>query len=170
MTTTRLLLSALAMASALAARAEDQVPGGPDTVVVRSGTLTLHALLWHPGGHGPFPAVLFNHGSGNTPENQAAQAAAVGPIFAKHGYVLLFLYRRGSGLSADQGTSAIDLMDRELAAHGQDARNRLQLALLESDQLNDALAGLAFLRALPEVDSHRIAVAGHSFGASLTLG
>jgi hypothetical protein len=31
---------------------------------------------------------------------------------------LLFLYRRGSGLSADQGTSAIDLMDRELAIHG----------------------------------------------------
>ena len=169
MTKTLVLLFALAMASALAARAEDHVPGGPETVVVQSGTLKLHALLWHPGGHGPFPAVLFNHGSGNTPENQAAQAAAVGPVFAKHGYVLLFVYRRGSGLSADQGTSAVDLMDRELATHGQDARNKLQLELLQTDQLSDALAGLAFLRALPEVDTHRVAVAGHSFGASLTL-
>jgi len=70
------------------------VPSGPETVVVQSGTLKLRALLWHPGGHGPFPAVLFNHGSGNTPENQAGQAAAVGPVFAKHGYVLLFVYRR----------------------------------------------------------------------------
>ncbi len=169
MTKTFVLLFALAMASALAARAEDHARGGPETVVVQSGTLKLHALLWHPGGHGPFPAVLFNHGSGNTPEKQAAQAAAVGPVFAKHGYVLLFVYRRGSGLSADQGTSAVDLMDRELAAHGWQARNKLQLELLQTDQLNDALAGLAFLRALPEVDTHRVAVAGHSFGASLTL-
>ena len=169
MTKTVMLLFALATASAFAARAEDHVPGGPDTVVVQSGTVKLHALLWHPGGHGPFPAVLFNHGSGNTPENQAAQAATVGPIFAKHGDVLLFVYRRGSGLSADQGRSAIDLMNRELATYGQDARNKLQLELLQTDQLTDALAALAYLRALPEVDTHRVAVAGHSFGASLTL-
>ena len=169
MTKTRVLLFALVMVFALAARAEDHAPGGPDTVVVRSGALKLHALLWHPAGHGPFPAVLFNHGSGNTPENQAAQAATVGPVFAKHGYVLLFVYRRGSGPSAGQGTSALDLMDRELATHGRQGRNELQLELLETDQLSDALAGLAFLRALPEVDTHRVAVAGHSFGASLTL-
>lgn len=169
MTKTRVLLFLLAMASALAARAQEHVLAAPEAVVVPSGALKLHALLWHPAGHGPFPAVLFNHGSGNTPENQAAQAAAVGPVFAKHGYVLLFVYRRGSGPSADQGTSAIDLMDRELAAHGWEARNTLQLELLQTDQLDDALAGLAFLRALPEVDTHRIVVAGHSFGASLTL-
>jgi dipeptidyl aminopeptidase/acylaminoacyl peptidase len=41
--------------------------------------------------------------------------------------------------------------------------------LLERDELNDALAGLAFLRALPEVDVRRVAVAGHSFGGSLSL-
>ena len=118
---------------------------------------------------GASECLFFTRGSGNTPENQAAQAATVGPVFAKHGYVLLFVYRRGSGLSADQGASAIELMDRELALHGQDARNKLQLELLQTDQLTDAFAGLAFLRALPEVDTHRVAVAGHSFGASLTL-
>jgi carboxymethylenebutenolidase len=151
------------------ARARGQASGGADTVVVRSGALRLHALLWRPGGRGPFPAILFNHGSGNTPERQFAQAAAIGPVFARHGYVVLFVFRRGSGLSADQGTSAADLMDRELAEHGQEARNRLQLKLLEADQLSDALAGLTFLRALPEVDTRRVGVAGHSFGGSLTL-
>lgn len=169
MVKTRLFLLALAVASAFAARAEGAAVAAPETVVLPSGTLKLHALLWHPAGHGPFPAVLFNHGSGDTPENQAAQAATVGPVFAKHGYILLFVYRRGSGLSADQGVSAIDLMDRELATHGRQARNELQLELLQNDQLDDALAGLAFLRALPEVDTHRVALAGHSFGASLTL-
>jgi len=169
MTTTGVSWLALAITSALVGRAVGQASNAPDTVVVRSGALELHALLWRPGGHGPFPALLFNHGSGTAPERQYAQAAAVGPVFAKHGYVLLFVFRRGSGLSAGEGTSAADLLDRELAANGQEARNRLQLQLLETDQLNDALAGLAFLRTLPEVDTHRVAVAGHSFGGSLTL-
>jgi carboxymethylenebutenolidase len=159
----------LTLATPLQAPAESVATSAPQTVVLPSGTHTLHALLWRPKGVGPFPAVLFNHGSGHSPQSQAAQAAAVGPVFARHGYILLFVYRRGSGPSADQGTSAIELMDKELAEHGWDARNKLQLELLQGDQLDDAMAGLAFLRSLPEVDRHRIAIAGHSFGASLTL-
>jgi len=169
MATTRVLLFSLPLTFALVARAVGQASTSPDTVTVRSGALDLRALLWRPQGHGPFPAVLFNHGSGTVAERQSAQAAAVGPVFAKHGYVLLFVFRRGSGLSAGVGTSAADLLDRELATNGQEARNTLQLQLLETDQLSDALAGLAFLRALPEVDTRRVAVAGHSFGGSLAL-
>jgi hypothetical protein len=45
-------------------------------------------------------------------------------VFARHGYAFLYLFRRGVGLSADQGTSSVDLMDRELAAHGMNARSR----------------------------------------------
>jgi dienelactone hydrolase len=157
----------LALALALAVAPEARAFRGPDTVVVRSGALALHALLWRPDGRGPFPAVLFNHGNGHTMEPQ--KPAALGPVFARHGYVFLFLYRRGSGLSSDQGTCSCDLMDREFAAHGQEGRNRLLLKLLETDHMNDALAGLAFLRALPGVDARRVAVAGHSFGGSLTL-
>jgi dipeptidyl aminopeptidase/acylaminoacyl peptidase len=35
--------------------------------------------------------------------------------------------------------------------------------------MDDALAALQFLRRLPEVDTSRMALAGHSFGGSLTL-
>jgi hypothetical protein len=52
------------------------------------------------------------------------------------------LFRRGIGLSADQGTNAIDLMKSEVASHGQEARNILQLRLLETE-MSDALSGLA---------------------------
>jgi dienelactone hydrolase len=41
--------------------------------------------------------------------------------------------------------------------------------LLENEEMREAQAGLAFLRALPEVDTSRIVVAGHSFGGSLSL-
>jgi hypothetical protein len=45
------------------ALARDEGSLHPETVQVRSGTLTLTADLWRPAGRGPFPGVLFNHGS-----------------------------------------------------------------------------------------------------------
>ena len=128
---------------------------GPETVLVPNGSITLHALLWRPQGRGAFPAILLNHGSGRTREEldrlgpYEGQAETLGPVFACHGYVFLFLFRPGVGLSADQGASAVDLMNREFAAHGQDARNVLQLQLLENRELEAAAAGLAFLRGAP---------------------
>ncbi|HEY7637257.1 MAG TPA: alpha/beta fold hydrolase [Gemmatimonadales bacterium] len=141
-----------------------------DTVIVSSGKLRLHALLWQPRGPGPFPAVLFNHGSyGAGDPVKPDEPAAVGPVFARHGYVFLFLFRRGVGLSADQGEADGDLMAKALAEQGQAGRNAVQLQLLENEEMNEALAGLAFLQALPQVDPGRVAVAGHSFGGSLSL-
>jgi dienelactone hydrolase len=154
------------------------IVAGPESVVVPSGKLALHALLYRPAGRGPFPAVLFTHGSARATWTEGGrldaatserQASVLGPFFARHGYVFLFLFRRGEGRSAGQGVSSGDLMEKELAAHGQDGRNRVQLRLLETDELDDALAGLAFLRAAPDVDARRLAVVGHSFGGSLAL-
>jgi dienelactone hydrolase len=157
------------------ATAWGQTTGRPESVVIRSGSTTLHAVLWRPKGRGPFPAILLNHGSGRTREDLRRlgpyehNAETLGPVFARHGYVFLYLYRRGVGLSSDQGDNAVDLMDRESAAHGQDARNVLQLQLLEGRELADARAALAFLRARPFVDAGDVALIGHSFGGSLTL-
>ncbi|HEY7403369.1 MAG TPA: dienelactone hydrolase family protein [Candidatus Angelobacter sp.] len=169
------ITATLILMATLAAVGEGQSSENRTTIEVHSGSVTLHALLWRPAGKGPFPAILFNHGSGRSPEELQRlgpyedQAPIVGPVFARHGYVFLYLFRRGVGLSADAGTSAIDLMSREFTAHGQEARNALQLKLLEDGDLTDALAGLAFLRKLPEVNTRKIAVIGQSFGGSLTL-
>src|SRR5262249_16511641 len=170
-----IMLAMFVLRSALGATPEVQASGGPETVVVHNGSLTLRGLLWRPRGRGPFPAILFNHGSGRSREQlerlgpYERQADALGPVFANHGYLFLYLFRRGAGLSADQGTNSFDLMNAELAAKGMAARNALQLQLLENRELSDSLSGLAFLRALPEVNSRAVAAIGHSFGGSLTL-
>jgi dipeptidyl aminopeptidase/acylaminoacyl peptidase len=166
MTKIRMLMVAVALAWAIPIQTKGQPTEAPETVVVQSGGLTLRGLLWRPSGRGPFPAVLFSHGSG--PAAYPQKPAALGPAFVRHGYVFLYLFRRGAGLSADQGTNSEELMSRALREKGQDARNELQMQLLETE-LSDVLGGLAFLRALPDVDTDRVAVAGHSFGASLTL-
>jgi dienelactone hydrolase len=165
----------LVLTSGLAMGAEGLAPRWPETVEVHNGSITLHALLWRPQGRGPFPAVLFNHGSGRTRQElerlgpYEEQADVLGPVFARHGYVFLYLFRRGVGLSADQGANAVDRMNAEFAAHGQEARNALQVRLLENQEMSDALSGLTYLRTLPEVDTSRIGVIGHSFGGSLTF-
>jgi len=119
--------------------------------------------------------VLFSRGRSNTPQQHTRDltitdaAQIIGPVFVKHGYAFLYLFRRGEGLSADQGTFIGDLLKREETSKGEEARKHLQFVLMTTDHLDDALAGVTFLRTLPEVDIHRIAVAGHSFGGQLTL-
>jgi len=160
----RVVVLALSLGAGTAWAAEPA--GAPETVVVPSGSVTLRGLLWRPAGRGPFPAVLFNHGSG--PAKDPSGPRILGPLFAEHGYVFLFLYRRGAGLSADQGVPASEQLERARAS-GKEARQRLQLRLLEGEGLDDVLAGVALLRKRPEVDARRLAVSGHSFGGILSL-
>jgi carboxymethylenebutenolidase len=142
----------------------------PDTIFVRSGNLTLKGLLWHPAGHGHFPAIIFCHGSyGGADTTNPMQQIVLGPLFAKRGYVFLDLFRRGIGLSQGQGESIGEVMYNAFKQKGQEERNRVQLQQLQTDQLNDMIAGLIFLRKRPDVDTNRMAVVGHSFGGSLAL-
>ena len=166
------LIAACLIAWSAASRA---AAAGPEVIAIPNGPVTLHALLWRPAGKGPFPAVLLNHGSGRTAEELQRlgpyqdQAYVLAPAFLRRGYEFLYLFRRGVGLSQDQGENAELLMNREFAAGGQAARNRVQLQMLEGPEMSDAEAGLALLRRRAEVDPRRIAVIGHSFGGSLTV-
>jgi len=159
----------------IAAAADEAATIAHETVVIPSGALQLKAFLWRPKGTGPFPVVLFNHGSGSTDPSRTGPfaiteaAERLGPVFVKHGYAFLYLFRRGQGLSADQGPFIQNVLQNEEAARGKEASQHLQFILMTTDHLDDVLAGLRFLKNLPSIDSHRIAMAGHSFGGQLTL-
>src|SRR5215475_12786945 len=144
MTNLRVLVFGLALIAAAPVCSQGQSLSPPETIVVQSGALKLRGLLWLPAGRTPFPAVLFNHGAGSP--DPTKQPAILGPVFARHGYAFLYLFRRGAGLSSDQGTNSGTLMARALAEKGLEARNELQLQLQEVE-LRDVMAGLAFLRA-----------------------
>jgi dienelactone hydrolase len=170
----RTLLVLITLA-AVAFAIESPAPIVPETVVVPSGTLRLKAFLWKPMGSGPFPVVLFNHGSGGPDADHTAglpiteAAEKLAPFFLKHGYAFLYLFRRGQGPSADQGLFMQDILRREEANNGANARQHLQLVLAATDHLGDVLAALSFLKTAPVVDAKRIAIIGHSFGGQLTL-
>jgi carboxymethylenebutenolidase len=143
-----------------------------DTVIVQCENLKLKGLLWRPNRPGKLPTVIFCHGGYETAETTydlVENISTIGSVFAKRGYVFLGLCRRGIGLSKGQGVNGSDLMAEAFNKIGQEGRNKVQLEQLQTDQLTDMLAGLAFLRKRKEVDTNRVVVMGHSFGGSLAL-
>src|SRR5438132_12328687 len=82
-----------------------------ETVTFPSGEITLHGVLYKPEGAGPFPAVVYNHGSApGMLSNEAFEALA--PVYVSRGWVFFAPYRRGQGLSASAGP----YIGREIAA------------------------------------------------------
>jgi dienelactone hydrolase len=144
----------------------------PDTVIVRCDSIDLYALVFRPKGKEPFPAILFNHGRSITFDERKTKTRLsfiLGQLFAERGYVFCAFFRRGEGLSLDKGIHIGHLLDQERVAYGVESANRLQVQLLRTRELDDALRALAVLKAIPGVNRSRVGVVGHSFGGSLAL-
>jgi dienelactone hydrolase len=144
----------------------------PDTIFVQSGNLTLKGLLWRPIGRGPFATIIFCHGNyttDDTTHEPINEASALASLFVERGFIYFALFRRGVGLSEGQGLNSADLMENAFKLNGQDGRNEVQLQQLETSQMQDMHAGINYLKSRPDVDKHRMALIGHSFGSSLAL-
>lgn len=139
-----------------------------EVVSFPSGKLKLKGVLYKPKGTGPFPAVVYNHGSAPGMLSKLA-FEALGPVFASNGWVFFGPYRRGQGLSASAGAYIGDEIAAAEKNGGVTAGAATMVRLLETDHLNDQLAALAWLRAQRFVDPDRIAVAGTSFGGIETV-
>ena len=139
-----------------------------ETVEFSSGEKTLHGLIYKPEGSGPFPVLLYNHGSASGLLNNEA-FERIAPILVKHGWVFFAPYRRGQGLSADAGPYIGDEIDKARANGGLPAAAQTMVQLLSTDHLQDQMAALAWLKNQPFTKAKRIAVMGNSFGGIETV-
>jgi dienelactone hydrolase len=130
----------------------------PQLVAFTSGSLELRGFIFKPEGNGPFPAVLYNHGSEKLPGSKPE----IGNFFAANGYVLFVPHRRG------QGRSPGDYIMDTLSGTPRMSRGQRMVQLLDQ-QSQDVIAALDFLKKLPYVDAGRIAVSGCSFGGIQTV-
>jgi carboxymethylenebutenolidase len=126
----------------------------PELVSFPAGERTLHGFLYRPGGAGPFPAVVYNHGSEALPGDKRDEAA----FYVPRGFVVFVPHRRGQGQSRDAGEYVVD--------HVWD-RTRVVADLV--DQTGDVMGAVAYLRGLPYIDPTRVAVAGCSYGGIVSL-
>lgn len=127
----------------------------------------LRGALYLPEGKGPFPVLLYAHGSAPGPwSNQAFEAVA--PHFTARGWAVFAPYRRGQGLSQDAGAYIRDEVAG--ARSGGSGRAQARLAeLLAGEQMEDQSKAFDWLSRRPFADPRRIAAMGNSFGGIIAL-
>lgn len=130
----------------------------PQEVTFKSGDLTLYGYVWKPEGKGPFPAVLWNHGS----EKYPGPEPDLGRFYVQNHYAFFVPHRRGHGLSQGQ-----HIMEALEGLSGPERGKRM--LELQDAELADVINALAFLKSQPFVDANRIAISGCSFGGIQTL-
>ncbi|PYU55708.1 MAG: hypothetical protein DMG55_26710 [Acidobacteria bacterium] len=123
-----------------------------------SGGPELHGFLWKPEGTGPFPAIVWNHGSEKLPGSQPALAK----FYTAHSYVFFVPHRRGQGRSP--GNYIQDLVVQ--APPGERARRMVEL---QQAAVVDVIAGLNYLKSRPFVDPARIAPGAMSWEQNVAL-
>jgi dienelactone hydrolase len=145
----------------IAAQAVAQPAGEPPSyieVFYPSGALRIQAYLYRPPGNGPFPLVIYNHGSREGRERESRAFAYIGRLLAQSGYAVLVPERRGYGRS--DGLTFTEEIHRD--------RGPFFVARMRAES-EDVLAALDFLRTLPFVDQRRLGIMGWSFGGIVTI-
>lgn len=165
-------LPALAEARRGAMRAKPTKVASTDAAIVKervwfkNGPLVLEGFLFKPAGKGPFPVVVWNHGSEQNP-GAGTEFEGIANIFVPHGYAVFAPERRGHDESEGEHIAAV--RGREAGPHGHEAGDALVARLLATEQLSDQMAGVSYMKALPFVDTTRMVVAGCSFGGIMSF-
>jgi carboxymethylenebutenolidase len=124
-----------------------------ELVTFPSGSLQLYGYLYVPPGNGPFPAIVWNHGSGEEP----GSGKLMSQWYIDNGFVMFYPHRRGHGRSAAAGKYIGDLIDETHL----DQPTLPDALVAQSD---DVIAAAAYLATQPDVDRTRISTVGCSFG------
>src|SRR5262249_48230673 len=92
-----LLLSVCLCLVAAAAHSQSPTDSAYTEVFYPSGSLRIQAYLYKPHGEGPFPVVIYNHGSRAGRERHSVPFEYIGRLLTRAGYAVLVPERRGYG-------------------------------------------------------------------------
>jgi dienelactone hydrolase len=142
-------------AGALAQRA-----GNPSyrELAYQNGALRLEAYLYVPAGEGPFPLIVYNHGSRDGQERVEQPMAFVRRTLTQAGYAVLVPERRGYGKS--DGTTFREEVGRD---NGPRFLNRLRA------ETEDVLAAVDYVKSEPALDTSRVGIMGWSLGGIVSV-
>ena len=158
----RCVTGSVAMMLVWSVAAADQSPSALpfETLFYTHDGLKLEAYLYVPDGHGPFPLVVYNHGSAVPGEERTEWAAPyIARLLVPAGYALLVPERRGYGKSDGRPFS------EEI---GQDRGDKF--VARQRAEAGDINAAVEFVlaRASSKIDPTRVVIMGWSFGGIVT--
>jgi len=156
----------LACARPPSAHGREALPANAQPVAFRGlDSAELHGFLYLPAGKGPFPAILWNHGSERWPGWQPGLAA----FYTANGFAFFIPHRRGQGQSSAAGPYILDRQPSKLRTIFARSSAGREVIALHEEAARDVEAALAWLKARPEIDPGRIVMSGVSFGGIQTL-
>jgi carboxymethylenebutenolidase len=154
------VLAALSLA-ALPVQAQPAAATLPyETLFYAHDGLRLEAYLYRPEGPGPFPLVVYNHGSAPPGEERNEWPAGyVARLFVPKGYALLVPERRGYGKS--EGAPFSEAIGRDRGP---------KFVSRQVDEAGDVNAAVEYVLKLPNasIDAARVVIMGWSFGGIVT--
>jgi len=130
-----------------------------------SNGYTLYGCIQRPAGRGPFPAVIYNHGSEQHPGRCSPPELA--RAYVEHGYLFFSFHRHGHGQSP--GDYIGDLQKKIRAEVNDPVSRGRKIAALQDEYNRDVVGAVEWLKTRPEVDATRIAMTGVSYGGIQTL-
>ncbi len=139
------------------AAAHSQSPNKYTELFYPSGGLRIQAYLYKPHGEGPFPVVIYNHGSRAGRERDSVPQEHIGVLLSHAGYAVLVPERRGYGRS--DGLTWPEAVGND----------RARFVTRLHEETDDVLAAIDYLRTLPFVDPKRIGIMGWSLGGVVTM-
>jgi dienelactone hydrolase len=138
-------------------------PGTPELVSFPSGDLVLRGFLYKPQGTGPFPAIIWNHGSEKLPGQQPELAR----FYTKLGFVFFLPHRHGQGRSP--GAYIEDLIEKYAAIEKNRTLFQKYVVKLHEEYNRDVVAAVEWLKGRPFVDQQHLVMSGCSYGGIQTI-
>lgn len=125
--------------------------------------VTLEVVIYKPAGNGPFPALMFNHGSTGSGDNPVLftstyTSASLARYFTDKGWLVAFPQRRGRGKSDGLYDEGFETNRSRYSCDAQLSLPGLERALTDLD------ATYSYLATRPDVDSKRLLIGGQSRG------
>ncbi len=169
------VLAAPTLADRIAAHARSPqlAPGQAmgEEVSFSNGAIALKGFLYKPKGAGPFPALIWNHGSEPKPGWQPELAAfynsepmpgwqpELAAFYNSQGFVFFIPHRHGQGRSP--GEYIVDVNNRLLEKYkGNQAEAWKQMVALHDVYNTDVAAAVEWLKSQLFVDKNRIIMSG----------
>jgi dienelactone hydrolase len=140
----------------------------PTSFVEQGRPVSLEVILFQPLGAGPFPVVMFHHGStgdGSDPSlfTLTYTNEAVARFFTERGWLVVFAQRRGRGRSDGLYDEGFDASRSAYTCDQVPSLAGLDRALQDAD------AAVAYVTGRADTDATRVLSAGTSRGGVLAL-
>lgn len=137
--------------------------GKPELVSFPGGDLVLRGFLYKPAGAGPFPVIIWNHGSEKLPGEQPELAR----FYTKLGFVFFLPHRHGHGRSS--GKYIQDLIEKYAAIEKDRTLIEKYVVRLHEEYNKDVVAAVEWLKSQPFVNRQYLVMSGCSYGGIQTL-